>query len=105
MGVAFRELPGGAPGGDYLSRAIVDCGEHPLRTLRSWVSPPADGARSPERSHTARRGTTAFHETTRLMGPHGSQPHVTGSEVRPRNTHPYHSSARRESVRRSGSRE
>ena len=25
MGGAFRELPGGAPGGDYLSRAIVDC--------------------------------------------------------------------------------
>jgi hypothetical protein len=25
MGVAFRELPIGAPGGDYLSRAIVDC--------------------------------------------------------------------------------
>jgi hypothetical protein len=25
MGVASRELPGGAPGGDYLSRAIVDC--------------------------------------------------------------------------------
>jgi hypothetical protein len=25
MGVAFRELPVGAPGGDYLSRAIVDC--------------------------------------------------------------------------------
>jgi hypothetical protein len=25
MGVAFRELPGGAPGGDYFSRAIVDC--------------------------------------------------------------------------------
>ena len=25
MGVAFRELPGGAPGVDYLSRAIVDC--------------------------------------------------------------------------------
>src|SRR4051794_1182344 len=30
----------GAPGGDYLSRAIVNCREHPL--LRSWVSPPAD---------------------------------------------------------------
>jgi len=27
-------------------------GEHPLRILRSWVSPPADGSRSPERSHT-----------------------------------------------------
>src|SRR4051812_37706378 len=39
------------PVSDYLSRAIVDCGEHPLRTLRSWVSPPADGSRSPERSH------------------------------------------------------
>jgi len=25
MGVALRELRGGAPSGDYLSRAIVDC--------------------------------------------------------------------------------
>jgi hypothetical protein len=25
MGVAFRGLPVGAPSGDYLSRAIVDC--------------------------------------------------------------------------------
>jgi len=30
MGVAFRELPGGAPGGDYLSRAIVDCRGAPI---------------------------------------------------------------------------
>src|SRR4051794_19455735 len=30
MGVAFRELPGGAPGGDYLSRAIVHCREAPI---------------------------------------------------------------------------
>jgi len=30
MGVAFRELPRGrSPGGDYLSRAIVDCGGAP----------------------------------------------------------------------------
>ena len=27
-------------------------GEHPLRILRTWVSPPADGSRSPERSST-----------------------------------------------------
>src|SRR3954453_18166126 len=27
-------------------------GEHPLWIPRSWVSPPADGSRSPERSHT-----------------------------------------------------
>ena len=25
MGVAFRDCLAGAPGGDYLSRAIVDC--------------------------------------------------------------------------------
>jgi hypothetical protein len=30
MGVAFRGLPSGAPGGDYLSRAIVDCGGAPI---------------------------------------------------------------------------
>jgi hypothetical protein len=30
MGVAFRELPGGAPGGDYFSRGIVDCGGAPV---------------------------------------------------------------------------
>src|SRR3954453_1689383 len=42
----------GAPGGDYLSRAIVNCRGAPTADLRSWVSPPADGSRSPERSHT-----------------------------------------------------
>jgi hypothetical protein len=31
MGVAFRELPGGAPG-DYLSRGIVDCRGAPTDT-------------------------------------------------------------------------
>jgi hypothetical protein len=31
MGVAFRELPGGAPG-DYLSRTIVDCRGAPTDT-------------------------------------------------------------------------
>jgi hypothetical protein len=35
MGVAFRELPGGRSGGDYLSRAIVDCKGAPMRILRS----------------------------------------------------------------------
>src|SRR3954453_20804706 len=30
MGVAFRELPGGAPDCDYLSRAIVHCREAPI---------------------------------------------------------------------------
>src|SRR4051812_39435424 len=56
MGMCSWESPftnhlAGAPGGDYLSRPIVNCrGEHPLRTLRSWGSPPADGSRSPERS-------------------------------------------------------
>jgi len=29
MGVAFRELPSGAPSGDYLSRAVVVCGGAP----------------------------------------------------------------------------
>ena len=39
----------GAPGGDYPSRGIVDCGGAPTWDLRSWVSPPADGSRSRER--------------------------------------------------------
>src|SRR3954451_6837868 len=45
MGVAFRELPGGAPGGDYLSRAIVDCRGAPTTdtafmglTSRRWIT-------------------------------------------------------------------
>jgi len=36
----FADCLSGAPGGDYLSRAIVPCREHPLRILRTWVSPP-----------------------------------------------------------------
>jgi hypothetical protein len=30
MGVAFREMPGGAPGGDYFSRVIVGCRGAPI---------------------------------------------------------------------------
>src|SRR5256885_229994 len=45
MGVAFREWLSGAPGGDYLSREIVDCGGAPLM-LRSSGSPPACRSRS-----------------------------------------------------------
>jgi hypothetical protein len=41
MGVAFRELRGGAPGGDYVSRALVDCRGAPIvdtafMGLTSW---------------------------------------------------------------------
>src|SRR3954462_12747518 len=53
MGVASRELPDGAlPVATTSVAGSCTAGEHPLRTLRSWVSPPADGSRSPERSHT-----------------------------------------------------
>ena len=50
MGVAFRELPVGAPSRDYAQLASSrTAGEHPVRILRTWVSPPADGSRSSER--------------------------------------------------------
>lgn len=48
----FADCLSGAPNCDYLSRAICPAGEHPLRILRTWVSPPADGSRSGEWSHT-----------------------------------------------------
>lgn len=53
MGVAFRELPGGAlPAAASSAAWSWTAGEHPLRIQRSWVSPPAVGSRSPESSHS-----------------------------------------------------
>jgi hypothetical protein len=42
MGVAFREVPVGAlPASTTSAARSWTAGEHPLRVLRSWVSPPA----------------------------------------------------------------
>jgi hypothetical protein len=41
--------------------------EHPL-ILRSWVSPPADGSRSPERSHTGDAVRNRHHAGCRVAG-------------------------------------
>ena len=43
-------------------------GEHPLRILRSWVSPPADRSRSLERITPATWGTTANHPSQWRVG-------------------------------------
>src|SRR4030095_17244597 len=52
-GVAFWRMPWRALQMTTTSVARSwAAGEHPVRILRSWVSPPADGSRSPERSHT-----------------------------------------------------
>ena len=51
MGVAFRELPVGLPVATTSVARSWTAGEHPLRILRSWDSPPADGSRSRENYH------------------------------------------------------
>ena len=56
----FANRVSSAPGGDYLSREIVDRRERPRWILRSWVSPPADGSRSLERYHACRPGATGL---------------------------------------------
>ena len=50
LGVAFREVPVVAlPVATTSVARSWTAGEHPPRILRSWVSPPADGSRPPER--------------------------------------------------------
>jgi hypothetical protein len=67
MGVAFRELRVGAPGGDYFSRAIVDCQGAPIvdtafMGLTSWrlitmVSTVTRGRRGAQSTSSSVMGT------------------------------------------------
>ena len=79
MGVAFRELPGGRSGGDYLSRAIVDCrgaptvdtafmGSHLLPTDHDREDASTPAARVRNRHHADCRVTVERRRPLHLIG-------------------------------------